>query len=98
MKRVWTALSAVAITCGVVYAGTVSIPKDEDLSGSADPAVIEIEGYCNVHDNYGPCTNFKMCYGEGCVADFHREHRAVQVKKCLKAKGGKACHIKEFDL
>ena len=98
MKRVWTALSAVAITCGVVYAGTICTPVDEDLSGSADPAVIEIDGFCNIHDNYKPCINFKMCYDEDCVADFHREHRAVQVKKCLKAKGGKTCHIKGFDL
>jgi hypothetical protein len=98
VKRVWTALSAVVITCGVVYAGSISVPADENLSGSADPAVIKIEGFCDVQENYELCNNFNLCYGASCVEDFHREHKAVQVKKCLKAGGGQACHTKVFDL
>ena len=100
MKRIWTALSAVAITCGVVYAGSLDIytPDDSDLVNSADVEVIKILGYCDTKDNYTPCMDFKMCYGEGCVCDFYNSHRKIQVKKCLKAKGGNTCHAKGYEL
>lgn len=95
MKKLLVCLALVI--GGIAYAyGKVDVPADESLSGSATPEVIKIEGFCDAHDNYAPCNNFKLCYGEGCIRDFYTEHAVERMKACRKHRGGNACTQRKF--
>lgn len=93
-------LFAVLVAVGTYFAvkSYAEFKLDVDVSGSATPEVIAIEGFCDVQENYKPCNDFLTCYGDKCIINFYREHEKMQVSKCLTAGGGQACTEKDFRL